>query len=81
MKATEVKLLDRLVKSAASLVGWEFHTVDGGGIARVWVDPSDHPVFETQGGRQMFWWSTPVSTDSVDDLVERDRIISRRWNS
>lgn len=37
-------LLDRLGKSASTLVDWEFHTINGGEIARTSVDPSDHPV-------------------------------------
>ena len=73
-------LLDRLGKAAATLVDWEFHTVDGGDIARISVDPSDHPVYETKSHQQAFWWRTPVSTDAVDDEAERARIIRRRWS-
>ena len=72
-------LLDRLGKSAATLVDWEFHTINGGEIARISVDPSDHPVYETKAGQQVFWWRTPVSTDAVADDAERQRIIARRW--
>ncbi|MCB9389072.1 MAG: putative DNA binding domain-containing protein [Acidimicrobiia bacterium] len=73
-------LLDRLGKAAGTLVDWEFHTVDGGDIARISVDPSDHPVYETKSHQQAFWWRTPVSTDAVDDEAERARIIRRRWS-
>ncbi len=41
-------LLDRLGKSAAALVDWEFFTIDGKDICRVSIDPSDHPVYETK---------------------------------
>lgn len=74
-------LLDRLGKAAATLVDWEFHTINGGEIARISVDPSDHPVYETKGDRQVFWWRTPVSTDAIEDEAERNRIIARRWGS
>ena len=74
-------LLDRLGKAAAALVDWEFHTINGGEIARISVDPSDHPVYETKGDQQVFWWRTPVSTDAIDDEAERDRIIARRWTA
>lgn len=72
-------LLDRLGKSAASLVDWDFYTLDGKDICRISIEPSDHPVFETKGGDTFFWWRTPVSTDNVADPTERDRLISRRW--
>ena len=42
-------LLDRVGKSAASLVDWEFFNIDGKDICRVNIDPSDHPVFEVKG--------------------------------
>ncbi len=74
-------LLDRLGKSAATLVDWEFRTIDGGDIARISVDPSDHPVYDAKGDQQVFWWRSPVSSDAVEDEAERDRIIARRWSS
>lgn len=74
-------LLDRLGKAAAILVDWEFHTINGDDIARVSVDPSDHPVYETKGDQQVSWWHTPVSTDAIDDEAERNRIIARRWDA
>ena len=73
-------LLDRLGKAAASLVDWEFFSIDGKDICRISIDPSDHPVFETKGDQQLFWWRTPVSTDRIDDDYERDRVIARRWS-
>ena len=72
-------LLDRLGKAAATLVDWEFHTIDEADIARISVEASDHPVYATKGARQVFWWRTPVSTDAIDDDAQRDRIIARRW--
>jgi type I restriction enzyme R subunit len=74
-------LLDRLGKSAASLVDWDFFTIDGKDICRIGVDPSDHPVYETKGADRVFWWRTPVSTERIDSDDERDRIIARRWTS
>lgn len=74
-------LLDRLGKSAAALVDWEFHTIDGHDIARISIEPSDHPVYETKGDRRIFWWRTPVSTDAIDDETEREHLIARRWGS
>ncbi|WP_420453168.1 DEAD/DEAH box helicase family protein [Ilumatobacter sp.] len=72
-------LLDRLGKSAASLVDWEFFTIDDADVCRISIEPSDHPVYETKGKEQLFWWRTPVSTDAISDAVERDNIIARRW--
>ncbi|MEM1332462.1 MAG: ATP-binding protein [Actinomycetota bacterium] len=74
-------LLDRLGKSAASLVDWEFFTIDGKDICRISIDPSDHPVHETTGGEQIFWWRTPVGTDPVTDPAQRDLLIARRWGT
>lgn len=74
-------LLDRLGKSAAALVDWEFFTIDNKDICRISIDPSDHPVYETKAGEQVFWWRTPVSTDRIDNEEERDRVIARRWST
>jgi type I restriction enzyme, R subunit len=73
-------LLDRLGKAAAALVDWEFFTINGEDICRIDIDPSDHPVYETKGGQQVFWHRTPVSTDRIDDETERTRLIARRWS-
>ncbi|MDJ0770606.1 MAG: ATP-binding protein [Ilumatobacter sp.] len=72
-------LLDRLGKSAATLVDWDFFTIEGEDICRVSIDPSDHPVYETKGDESVFWWRTPVSTDAIKDEEERDRVIARGW--
>ena len=72
-------LLDRLGKSAASLVDWEFFSLNGKDVCRISIEPSEHPVLETKGNDTYFWWRTPVSTDNVADAAERDRLISRRW--
>ena len=74
-------LLDRLGKSAAALVDWEFFTIDGRDVCRINIEPSDHPVYERKGDDQIFWWRTPVSTDRTDDPEERDRLVARRWRS
>lgn len=49
------KLLDRLGKAAASLVDWEFFTIDGKDICRVSIVPSDHPVYEKRADEKLFW--------------------------
>ncbi len=72
-------LIDRLGKSAAMLVDWEFFTIDGEDICRISIDPSDHPVYETKRGDQVFWCRTPVGTDRIDDPSELEKIIARRW--
>ena len=74
-------LLDRIGKSAASLVDWESFTIDGKDICRISIDASDHPVYETKGDERLFWWRTPVSTDRIDSDDERDHVIARRWGA
>ena len=74
-------LLDRLGASAAALVDWDFFTIDGKDLCRISIDPSDHPVYETRGEDQLFWWRTPVGTDRITDPKERDRLIARRWGA
>ena len=44
-------LLDRLGKSAASLVDWEFFTIDGKDICRVSIEPERPPRLRDQGRR------------------------------
>ncbi len=72
-------LLARLGHSAASLVDWEHHQIDGDDVARISVDPSPHPVHDTKGDQPAFWWRDAVGTKAVIDETERDRIIARRW--
>jgi hypothetical protein len=74
-------LLDRLGDSAASLVEWEFFTIDGDDLVRINVEPSDHPVYDTKGGEQAFFWRYQERTTAIADDVERERIIARRWPS
>ena len=72
-------LLRRLGDAAATLVEWEFLTINGDDIARINVEPSDHPVYDTKGGEQVFYWRYQERTTAIADDVERDRIIARRW--
>lgn len=72
-------LLDRLGKSAAALVDWEFHTINDADVVRISVEPSDHPVYETKGGEQTFWWRYPTGTDPIADETQRGQMIARRW--
>jgi len=72
-------LRGRLGDSALALVTWQFHTVNGDQLARVSVEPANHPVHERKGDQQIFWHRTPTSTIAVSDPQEQDRIIARRW--
>ena len=72
-------LLDRLGRYAATLVDWNFFYLDGHDVIRVDIDPSDHPVYDAKGGARVFWWRSPVSTDSVTNEQDLDRIVARRW--
>ena len=70
----------RLGDSALALVTWQFHTINGDHLARVSIDPANHPVHEHKGDQQIFWLRTPgASTVAVTDPQEQDRIIARRW--
>ena len=57
----------RLGDGALTLVTWEFHTVDGNHLARISIDPSNHPVWERKGDQETFWHRTPTSTVSIND--------------
>ncbi|MCP4339429.1 MAG: ATP-binding protein, partial [Desulfobulbaceae bacterium] len=73
-------LVGRLGASAASIVGWEFHTIDGNDICRVSVEPADHPVYEGTGDDdRTFWWRYPTGTTAVTDETEQNHIIRRRF--
>ena len=69
----------RLGDSALALVNWQFHTINGDQLARISVEPANHPVHERKGDQQIFWHRTPTSTIAVTDPQEQDRIIARRW--
>ncbi len=63
-----------------ALVTWQFHTINGDHLARVSIDPANHPIHERKGEEQLFWLRTPgASTVAVTDPQEQDRIIARRW--
>ena len=70
----------RLGDAACALVEWEFHKVNGNDLARINIEPSDYPVYDHKAKSETFWHRTPVSTISITDPKERNRIISRRWN-
>ena len=80
-RTAAARIASLAIPNAATLVDWEFHTIDGHDVARISVDPSDHPLYEAKGDQQTFWWRTPVSTDAIDDESDRDRIIAGRWIS
>ena len=61
-------------------MGWEFHTIDGDDIARVTVQPADHPVYEgTDPDNATFWWRYPTGTKAITDETDRARMIQRRF--
>jgi type I restriction enzyme R subunit len=73
-------LVGRLGQAAASLVTWEFHTVEGRDLCRVSVEPADFPVFEGTGDDdRALWWRFPTGTQAIKDQAEADRIIRRRF--
>ena len=72
-------LLRRLGDSAATLVEYEFFTINGNDVVRINVEPSDHPVYDTKGGDEVFWWRFQERTTAIADDVEREHIIARRW--
>lgn len=75
-------LVGRLGDAAASLVGWEFHAVDGGDLCRVSAEPADFPVYEGTGDDdRTFWWRYPTGTKAVTDEAEQRRIIRRRFGN
>lgn len=75
-------ITDRLGDAAATLVGWEFHTVDGHDLCRVSVEPADYPVYEGTGDDdRTFWWRYPTGTQAIADPVEEQRIIHRRFGN
>jgi len=71
----------RLGDSAMSLVKWEFHTVNGNHLARIGIDPSNHPIQDRKDGQDTFWLRTPTSTIAVTDPKDRDKVIARRWST
>ena len=74
--------IGRLSDAAASLVGWEFHTVDGNDLCRVSIEPADFPVYEGTGDDdRIFWWRYPTGTKAVTDEKERQRIIRRSFGN
>ncbi|MFN8422061.1 MAG: DEAD/DEAH box helicase family protein [Anaerolineae bacterium] len=73
-------LVSRLGDAAASLVLWEFHTVDGAEICRVSIEPADFPVYEGTGDDdRTFWWRYPTGTKAITDAGEASRIVRRRF--
>jgi type I restriction enzyme R subunit len=75
-------LVGRLGDAAASLVGWEFHTIGGHDLCRISVEPADFPVFEGTGDDdRTFWWRYPTGTQAVTDDTEQKRILRRRFGN
>jgi type I restriction enzyme R subunit len=73
-------IVSRLGDAAGSLVGWEFHTIDGDDLCRVSIEPADFPVYEGTGDDdRKFWWRYPTGTKAVEDEQDQQRIIRRRF--
>ena len=73
--ATQGELWSRPVDSAYG------GSINGDHLARVSIDPADHPIHERKGDQQILWLRTPGSTIAVADPQEQDRIIARRWST
>ncbi len=71
----------RLGDSAMSLVTWEFHIINGNHLARISIDPSNHPIHDRKDGQDTFWLRTPTSTIAITDPKDRDKVIARRWST
>ena len=69
----------RLGAYALSLVTWVFHKINGHDLARINVNPSTHPIYDTKGKTETFWHRTPVSTLAITDKKQRAHIIAARW--
>ena len=75
-------LVSRLGDAAATLVTWEFHTIEGNDICRLSAEPADFPVFEGTGDDdRTFWWRYPTGTKAITDELEQKRIIHRRFGN
>ena len=74
-------LLRRLGDYAATLVECDFFTINGGDIARIHVTPSEHPVYDTKGDQQLFYWRYQERTSVVSNEIDLERIIASRWGS
>ena len=69
----------RLGDAAMTLVNWEFHTVDGKQLARISVEPSDHPIQERKDDQEIFWHRTPTSTIAISDPEAKAQAVAKRW--
>ena len=65
--------------AALTLSEWQFHTIDGKHLARIDIEPSNHPINDRKHDPEIFWYRTPVATISVTDPIQRDHIITKRW--
>ena len=74
-------LVNRLGHYAFSLVDWKFHKINGHDLARINVNPSAHPIYDTKGKTKTFWHRTPVSTLAITDPKELAHIIATRWGA
>ena len=52
-------LVNRLGHYAFSLVDWKFHKINSNDLARINVNPSTHPIYDTKGNQETFWHRTP----------------------
>ncbi len=75
-------LVGRLGDAAASLVGWEFHSIEGDDLCRVSVEPADFPVYEGTGDDdRTLWWRYPTGTKAVTGADDQQGMIRRRFGN
>ncbi len=72
-------ICSRLGDAAMTLVNWHFHTVDGKQLARISIEPSNHPVQERKGNQEIFWHRTPTSTIPITDPQAKAQATAKRW--
>ena len=68
----------RLGDYAYTHLTWVFHKIGGKDLARISIEPSDHPTYDHKNNTETFWRRTPVGTIPITDPKNRDRIITTR---
>ena len=68
----------RLGDYAYTHLTWVFHKIGGKDLARISIEPSDHPTCDHKNNTETFWRRTPVGTIPITDPKNRDRIITTR---
>jgi len=71
-------LAHHLEESAAAFFTVTFHSVNGKDVCQVTVEPSDHPVYVRDGGRDVFYLRIGNSTKELP-LPEVIKYVGSRW--